>query len=52
MDRISQVKNILGEILDRAMEDAVIDAEDDRKPEEVVVHLTYDEAKILKKILD
>jgi hypothetical protein len=45
------VREVIGGPLAEALAEALSLSEDGRKPEEVVVHLTYDEAVLLKEML-
>jgi hypothetical protein len=49
--KIDEIRVLIGEILVRAIGDSEQDAEHGCRPEEVVLHLTYDEARTLEKLL-
>ncbi len=49
--KIDEIRAVIGELLVRAIGDSEQDAEQGCRPEEVVLHLTYDEARMLEKLL-
>ncbi len=51
MAKVDEIRALIGELLVRAIGDSEQDAEHGRRPEEVVLHLTYDEARTLEKLL-
>lgn len=51
MAKVDEIRTIIGELLERAIGDSEEDAEHGCTPEEVVLHLTYQEARALEKLL-
>ena len=51
MGKLDEIRALINELLVRAIGDAEEDAEHGCTPEEVAIHLTYDEARRLEKLL-